>query len=135
MSQNDPGLRTTPKAPRLLLVDDSAEGRRSLARLLQLHGFDVTEVGNGTAAIREIRASPPPQIVLTDLMLPDVDGLEVARAALATQPRPFVGLITGWAVALEDPELQGLDVDQVFLKPINTRSLVDAIRQALGSGP
>lgn len=120
-----------PAAHRLLIVDDSAEGRRGLARLLELHGFEVRAVADGTEALEALRESPPPDAVLTDLMLPDLDGREVARAAGALEPRPFIGLITGWSLAEEDPELARLGVDRVFLKPLDVRGLVEVLRLAL----
>lgn len=135
MPQSDSEIPPPPGPPRLLIVDDSPEGRSSLARLLELHGFHVTTAADGSSALEALRATPPPQAVLTDLMLPDLDGRDVVRAALALQPRPFVGLITGWSLAEGDPELQRLPIDQIFLKPLDIRGLLAALRQALDEKP
>lgn len=131
MSQPDPRPNPPPPAHRLLVVDDSPEGRQSLARLLELYGFRVESVGTGAEALAILAQAPPPDVVLTDLFLPDLDGRDIARAANLLQPRPIVGLITGWSFADEDPTLSDLGVDWLFLKPIDTRSLVEALRQAL----
>jgi DNA-binding NarL/FixJ family response regulator len=74
-------------SPTLLIVDDH-EGFRSFAReLLQADGFDVVgEVGNGRAAIRAARELQP-EVVLVDVVLPDLDGFAVcARLAEGTSP-------------------------------------------------
>lgn len=120
---------------RILLVEDSPEGRRSLARLLELHGFIVTAVGDGHAALKALHTDPPPQIVLTDLMLPDIDGREVARVARAVEPRPVVALTTGYSMA--DVYSDSLDepADHVFLKPLDIRRVVELLRRAVQQPP
>ncbi len=137
MLQSDTGTNPTPPGQpcRLLIVDDSPEGRRSLSRLLELHGFQVIAVGDGTSALEVLRVPPPPLAVLTDLMLPDLDGREVAREALTLEPRPFIGLITGWSEAENDPDLRVLGIDQVFLKPLDIHGIVAALHQALNHSP
>ena len=117
----------TPRSParrRLLLVDDNAEGRRALARLLGFHGFDVTAVGDGASALHALRQSPPPEIVLTDLLLPDLDGREVALLAHALDPVPTVVMITGWDFGPEVPDPATSGIDHIFLKPLNVAELV-----------
>ena len=54
----------SPSRPRrrLLLVDDNAEGRRALARLLELYGFEVTAVGDGASALAALRSGPAPKL-------------------------------------------------------------------------
>src|SRR4051812_9247417 len=95
MPESRPGPATKPRR-RLLLVDDNAEGRRALGRLLEIYGYEVTTAGDGTTAIQALHQTPSPEIVLTDLLLPDVDGREIARQAQALVPRPIVIMITGW---------------------------------------
>lgn len=114
---------------RLLLVDDNAEGRRALARLLELYGFEVTAVGDGSSAVAALRNSTPPDIVLTDLMLPDVDGREVARIAGTVSPVPMVVMITGWDFGADLAEQPGEGIDLVYLKPLNVGELVAKINE------
>lgn len=119
---------------RVLLVEDSPEGRRSLARLLELHGFEVTAVANGASALRALEADPPPEIVLTDLMLPDIDGREVVRLAQALQPRPVVAVTTGYNLAEMTADSTQAPADHVFLKPLDIRKVVDTLRHSV-EGP
>ena len=130
----DPAQPLNSKSPnrprkRLLLVDDNLEGRRALARLLELYGFEVTAVGDGSSAIEALRCIPPPEFVLTDLLLPDLDGREVARQARELRPVPTIALITGWDLGAEGLNTQDAGVDLLFLKPVNVGELVAKLNE------
>ena len=72
---------------RLLLVDDNLEGRGALARLMEFHDFEVISVSDGASAIKALNEGPKPDVVLTDYILPDIDGREVARPLGPSTPR------------------------------------------------
>src|SRR3954469_22635205 len=91
-SAGPPAKPATRPRRRLLLVDDNGEGRRALARLLELYGFEVTAVADGSSAVEALRRGPAPHVVLTDLLLPDLDGHEVARQARLLSPPPTIVL-------------------------------------------
>jgi two-component system OmpR family response regulator len=114
-----------------LLVDDNAEGRRALARLLEMYGFEVTSAGDGNSAVEALHRSPAPEVVLTDLLLPDIDGREIARQAHALSPRPIVIMITGWDFGPDLPDGHQWGVDHIFLKPLNVAELVAALETML----
>jgi CheY-like chemotaxis protein len=123
---------------RVLLVEDSEAGRRSLSRLLELRGFRVTAVGDGTSALHEMERGEPPDIVLTDLMLPDLDGRIVAQRAAAMHPRPIVAITTGDSQAREFESDESHSVDVVFLKPLDTREVIQRLlflRQSRANEP
>jgi len=126
---DDPG----PKL-RVLLVDDNVEGCRALAKFLEISGFVVTVATTGTAAFEAIDAGPTPEIVLTDLLLPDADGREIARRARQLTPPPRIALITGWSLEL-DADDAARDFDWVIMKPLDMRSLVVTLRTATAGGP
>ena len=65
-------------APRILLVDDEVAIQRAVAPLLRSRGYEVEVAGTGTDALRIVAAHPPDLIVL-DLGLPDLEGTEVCR--------------------------------------------------------
>ena len=119
-----------PNRPRrrLLLVDDNAEGRRALARLLEFYHFDVTTAADGASALQALHQSPPPEVVLTDLLLPDIDGREIARQANTISPKPTVVMITGWDFGSDPPDQATWGVDHVFLKPLNVADLVAKLK-------
>jgi DNA-binding response OmpR family regulator len=102
----------------VLLVDDNAEGTRALARVLGLMGYDVTAVVDGTTALEILERNPPPQFLLIDLRLPDLDGREVARFATQLVPRPYVILVTGWDREEDLIDIARWGIDHLFLKPV-----------------
>ncbi len=110
------------RRPSVLLVEDNAAGRQGMARVLEARGYAVSAVGRGDEALAILANGPPPEVVLTDLMLPDLDGREVARVARRQSPTPKVALLTGWSLDADDPIFD--DVDTVFLKPIRLDDLL-----------
>jgi len=81
---------------RVLVVDDEELLVRSCARILEHEGFEVRTVSRGRDAL-ELAARYRPEIVLTDLMLPDLDGLEILRELRRLDPEVLVIMITGFA--------------------------------------
>jgi DNA-binding NarL/FixJ family response regulator len=78
--------------PTVLIVDDHASFRRSARRLLEADGFVVVgEASDGASALAEVKALRP-QLVLLDVLLPDVDGFAVADALARESWRPLVVL-------------------------------------------
>lgn len=119
-------LSRAPAAPaevprRLLLVDDDSGLSSALARLLRGYGYDVEVAATAAKAAAALRRSRP-DIVLTDLMLPDADGHEVARQARQLEPRPHCLMLTGWADAVDQDDG---GFDRVFAKPIEFSTLLD----------
>jgi CheY-like chemotaxis protein len=107
----------------VLIVDDNADGRTALARVLELRGFEAMAVAAGSEALAALHSSGPPRIIITDLVLPDLDGREVARAARQLQPRPWVVLITGWGFEAPPEELAEAGIDLLMPKPVDVREL------------
>lgn len=92
---HDPCVRTT-----LLIVDDHAAFRRLARRLLQAEGFEVVgEAEHGQAALEAV-ARLHPDVVLLDVLLPDIDGFEVAARLVEEAERPRV-VLTSSREALE----------------------------------
>ncbi len=130
LSTDGAGAPVVPGPPRILLVDDNEATQRGLARFLEAEGYAVTLAFDGASALEALEAGPPPDFVLTDLRLPDIDGREVARSARQLVPPPRVALITGWDL---DPERETPDswgIEWYFLKPLDVRDLVEKLRQA-----
>ena len=114
-----------PSRPlRVLLVDDSADGRRALGRFLGMKGIEVIDRPDGTSALEALRDGPPPDVVLTDLLLPDMDGRQVCWHAHQLVPGVHVALITGWSVELDPKDQQRWGFDEIFIKPLDIQALV-----------
>ncbi len=117
---------------RVLVVEDEPDRRDLLRFPLERDGFQVTKCKSGPEALRLVRAARP-DLVLLDLMLPDMDGLEVCRRLrqdLTTQSVPIVMLT---ARDDEVDRVLGLELgaDDYVVKPFSPRELVARIRAVL----
>src|ERR1700744_301990 len=102
---------------RILVVDDEPAQRFALRRIFERAGHEVTDVGDGAAALRAVRESPP-DLVLTDMMMPVMDGNELLkqlRGAPATAGIPILA-VSG------DPHLAD-GADAVISKPYRPEHL------------
>jgi two-component system, cell cycle response regulator DivK len=119
-------LNTTSDArPRVLLVEDNDTIRGAFAILLEESGYSVLQAGLGGDALR-IAAEELPSLVLMDLGLPDLNGLEVTRrikADVRTSRIPVVAL-TGRALDSDVEACQQAGCTGYFTKPVDTRLLL-----------
>ncbi|HEY9761080.1 MAG TPA: response regulator [Trichocoleus sp.] len=115
--------------PHVLLVDDEAPLRDSLTYTLTKEGFEVTTAEDGQSAIKQFHKRVP-DIILLDLMLPGVDGMEVCWRIRAFSNVPIVMLT---AKDQDIDKIRGLEAgaDDYVTKPFNTRELVARIRSVL----
>ncbi len=116
-------------AHRILIVEDEAEIADYLRRGLIFEGFTVEVVGDGLAALAAARERPP-DLVILDLMLPGLDGLDVARRLRAVGDVPIIMLTARDAVA---DRVAGLEsgADDYVLKPFAFEELLARIRVQL----
>ena len=117
---------------RILVVDDEAGIRRVLRGYLEADGFAVSEAATGESAVARVR-SDPPDLVLLDVMLPDVDGIEVLRRVRAFSD-VYVVLVT--ARTEETDKLVGLAVgaDDYVSKPFSPREVIARVKAVLRRG-
>ena len=124
---------------RILVVDDEERMVRFIRLNLEHDGFQVTEAHNGSQAINQVRSSLP-DLVLLDVMLPDIDGFEVLRIIREVSNVPVIMLT---AKGEEDDRIRGLELgaDDYITKPFSTRELVSRVRavlrrtESVGSSP
>jgi signal transduction histidine kinase len=116
------------KRARILLVDDDPEVSDIIGLTLQHLGHRVTVVTSGEEALSALKRNDY-GLVITDLGMPDISGLDVARAVKATKPNTPVMLITGWGVQL-DPE-QMREIDGVIEKPFSKDVLIKQMAELL----
>src|SRR5580700_11974205 len=115
---------------RILVVDDDLAVRRSIDRALRLEGYEVTTVASGGEALESLAQSPPDAMIL-DLQLPDLDGLAVCRRIRsAGDDTPVLMLTARQAV---DDRVQGLDAgaDDYLVKPFALAELLARLRALL----
>ena len=86
----------------ILLAEDDDSMRRFLARALERAGYDVVSYGNGAEAFEGLKEKPI-TLLLTDIVMPEMDGIELAKRASELQPGMKIMFITGFAaVALQE---------------------------------
>ncbi len=124
------GLMTSPDAPgRIVVVDDDPTLADVVGRYLVRDGHQIECVQDGYEALRRI-AEAPPDLVILDLMLPGIDGLEVCRRLRARWPIPVVMLT---ALGEEIDKIVGFETgaDDYITKPFSPRELTLRVRSVL----
>jgi DNA-binding response OmpR family regulator len=107
---------------RILIVDDEATVREVVGHYLELEGYRVSPATTGLEALRMATASPPDMIIL-DLTLPGIDGLEVCRRLRSVSAVPIL-MLTARADDVDKLVGFGLGADDYMTKPFNPRELV-----------
>lgn len=114
--------------PRILLADDNADMRQYVSDLLGRY-YDVTAVPDGEAALEAIRGSPP-DLVLSDVMMPRLDGFGLLKALRAEERTRRLPIILLSARAGEEASVGALDAgaDDYLVKPFTARELIARVR-------
>jgi CheY-like chemotaxis protein len=114
-----------PNEPiRVLLVEDDDDNRELMGEVLEAAGFAVVPAASGAEALDALSAAPV-DVVLTDLGLPGMGGLELAREARARVPRLPIVVVTGYAE--RDDVARGGDIDAVLVKPVEPEALAKTV--------
>jgi two-component system KDP operon response regulator KdpE len=119
--------------PCILLVDDEVAIQRALGPLLRARGHDVRIAATGAEALRMFDEQPPDLVVL-DLGLPDLDGSEVCRRIRETSKVPIIVLSARGAEA-EKVSMLDLGADDYVTKPFGPEELLARVRVALRRAP
>jgi two-component system KDP operon response regulator KdpE len=114
--------------PRILLVDDEVSIQRAVAPLLRSRGYEVEVAGTGSEALAVVAARPPDVVVL-DLGLPDLSGIEVLRSLRGWSTTPVV-VLSARAESTEKVEALDLGADDYVTKPFGMEELLARIRAA-----
>lgn len=112
------------KAPAVLLVDDEMEFATTLADRLRLRCYNASVAGDGESALKRVQAEAF-DLVLLDLMLPGMHGLEVLRRIRKSRPELPVVLLTGQAGAKEGIEGMKEGARGYLSKPVDLKELLD----------
>lgn len=123
------------RRPTILIVDDEAEVRRSLTRLLRRHGYDTCHAASASQALDVIERNPELRLVVTDFRMPGMTGTELATKLKAQQPDIQILLLSGYADLNEVVAAFNEQSIQRFLtKPWDNEELLsalDTLQQAL----
>jgi two-component system cell cycle response regulator len=135
-----PGESATPQAAddrsetgaRILVVDDHEDNIEVLRLRLESWGYVTDAVKDGAAALRVVEQTPP-DLILLDVMMPEVSGIEVARRVKANRSLPFIPIIMQTALDSTEAKVEGLEAgaDDYITKPIDFAELKARLRSML----
>jgi two-component system cell cycle response regulator CpdR len=117
---------------RIILAEDDNDMRRFLCKALQNAGYDVVSFDNGLSAYERIREEPF-TLLLTDIVMPEMDGIELARRATELDPDLKVMFITGFAAVALNPDSNAPPQAKVLSKLFHLKDLVDEVEKLLAA--
>lgn len=115
---------------KVLLVDDEEEFVSTLAERLQMRGIQASTASDGKVALRLIEADPP-EVVLLDVMMPGMGGMEVLKRIRESYPKTQVILLTGHGSTRDGIEGMRLGAFDCLMKPLNIDELIERMRSAV----
>ncbi|GLK70826.1 response regulator [Ancylobacter dichloromethanicus] len=117
---------------KILLAEDDNDMRRFLVKALQNAGYEVVDFDNGRSAYDRLREEPF-ELLLTDIVMPEMDGIELARRATDLDPDIKVMFITGFAAVALNAGSQAPKDAKVLSKPFHLRDLVNEVGKMLAA--
>ena len=122
---------TAAKPPTILVIDDDAEIRYSLARVLSSRGYLVTEAASGEAGVEVVRAGPPPDLIFMDVRMGGMSGIEALQHIRAVNPRQLVVLMTAFGTAQTAIEAMKYGAFDYVMKPFDPAKVLALTQHAL----
>lgn len=117
---------------RILLAEDDNDMRRFLTKALENAGYDVSSYDNGKSAYDRL-CEEPFTMLLTDIVMPEMDGIELARRATELDPDLKVMFITGFAAVALNPDSDAPKDAKVLSKPFHLRDLVNEVEKLMAA--
>jgi two-component system, cell cycle response regulator CpdR len=119
-------------AAKILLAEDDNDMRRFLVKALQNAGYSVASFDNGLSAYNRLREEPF-ELLLTDIVMPEMDGIELARRATELDPEIKVMFITGFAAVALNPDNSAPKDARILSKPFHLKDLVNEVERLLAA--
>lgn len=120
-----------PKRPKVLVVDDEQVIADTLAKILDINGYDASAVYSGLSAVESARVLQP-DLIISDVIMQDMDGIEAAIKIRAFLPSCKILLFSGQAATadlLENARSQGHDFE-ILAKPVHPSELLAKLKMA-----
>lgn len=117
---------------KILLAEDDDDLRRFLVKALEKAGHRVTPFAEGASAFEEIKQAAF-DLLLTDIVMPEMDGIELARRAAELDPALKIMFITGFAAVALNPDSNAPKDAKVLSKPFHLRDLVDEVNRMMAA--
>ncbi len=120
--------------PRLMVVDDDRDIREALSEVLQVEGYEVIEAANGREALERAHAMRP-SLILLDLFMPVMDGLEFRRVQMSDPELLGIPVVILSAASGLAQRVAGLRVDALLEKPMRIEALLDVVSRFVKPSP
>jgi two-component system cell cycle response regulator CpdR len=127
-----PAFNEREKMSKILLAEDDTDMRRFLVKALQNAGYEVISYDNGLSAYQRLREEPF-ELLLTDIVMPEMDGIELARRASELDPDIKIMFITGFAAVALNSDSAAPKNAKVLSKPVHLRDLVNEVQKMLAA--
>lgn len=121
---------TTLKGMRVLLIDDDETILVPFQLILQKEGYQVDTALTGRQALEKVGETKY-QIVITDIILPDIQGIEVAKKIREFNKKTQLIIITGFPNLADSIEALDIGIDEILIKPIKADELLRAVKESL----
>jgi two-component system, cell cycle response regulator DivK len=120
---------------RILYIEDDFQNRRLVRKLLRLNGYEMIEAEDGLQGIA-IAAREKPDLILMDINLPGIDGMEATSRLKSSNDLAYIPIIAVTANAMrgDREKIMGAGCDSYLQKPINTIKLMEIITSFIGAG-
>ena len=118
---------------RVLVADDDDRLTQLVSRYLSMEGYEVESVADGVAAVARATSPPPPSLVVLDIMMPGIDGLEACRRIRANATTRDVPVLIFSALAEESESARKAGADLMLRKPFTLPLLGSTVRQLIQS--
>jgi two-component system nitrogen regulation response regulator GlnG len=122
---------TAVKPPTILVIDDDAEIRYSLSRVLSSHGYQVTEAPSGEQGIALVKAGPAPDLVFLDVRMSGMSGIEALQHIRSANPKQLVVLMTAFGTAQTAIEAMKYGAFDYVMKPFDPAKVLSLAQNAL----
>ena len=117
---------------KILLAEDDDDMRRFLVRALERAGHQVTSFSEGASAFEEVKQASF-DLLLTDIVMPEMDGIELARRAAELDPSLKIMFITGFAAVALHPDSKAPKDAKVLSKPFHLKDLVAEVERMIAA--
>ena len=119
---------------RVLLVEDDEDNRELMTEVLEAAGYEVLAASSGAEGLKAL-SERSVDVVVTDVGMPGMGGLEMARAAKRIAPSVPVVVVTGYSERDDITSARGREVDAVLVKPVDPDSLAAIVDEVLRGRP
>jgi CheY-like chemotaxis protein len=131
-----PRSAPAPGGPaRCLVVDDDPQVRQMICDILSNAGHSVVMAVDGADGVEKFKNDSSFDVVVTDLAMPKLNGLQLARLCKTLRPSVPVVMLTGWGVLLTEEQLAEHGVDEVLSKPVRMDQILGALVAARARAP